>query len=119
MGVAYRLIVLKARDRNLLFTYRSINYKRMKTLIKIVLLPVPAFQCTFIKRTAYIFILVFLCTFTALHAQYNLHIQVDDVSGKAGTLYVTGSFNNWNPADKNYQLKRVNYFRTEITIHNL
>ena len=71
----------------------------------------------FMRRTAFVFIMVFL-PFTVVLAQYNLHIQVNDFSGKP-MLYVAGSFNNWNPADKNYQLKRVNYFRTEITICNL
>jgi tetratricopeptide (TPR) repeat protein len=75
-------------------------------------------QFFFMRRAAFFFTIILTCAFTALRAQYNLHIQVNDFSGKP-TLYVAGSFNNWNPADKNYQLKRVNYFRTEITIRNL
>jgi len=70
------------------------------------------------KKTTVAFIIMLLCRFTAGYAQCNLHIQVNDFYGKP-TLYVTGSFNNWNQADKNYRLKRINYFRTEITIRNL
>ncbi|HEY4324400.1 MAG TPA: hypothetical protein VGN20_10455 [Mucilaginibacter sp.] len=70
------------------------------------------------KKTAFAFVIMLLCMLTAGYAQYSLRIQVNDFYGKP-ELYVTGSFNNWNPADKNYQLKRINYFRTEITLRNL
>jgi tetratricopeptide (TPR) repeat protein len=70
------------------------------------------------KRAAFIFIVAFVWAVGTAHAQYTLRVQVNDFSGKP-TLYIAGSFNNWNPADKNYRLKRINYFRTEISIHNL
>ena len=70
------------------------------------------------KKNTLIFIVVFVCAIHVVHAQYNMRVQVNDFSGKP-PQYITGSFNNWNPGDKNYRLKRINYFRTEITIPNL
>src|SRR6187551_3969642 len=65
--------------------------------------------------------LLFLCIFliiSALQAQHTLHIEVNEFK-KAKNIFLSGSINNWNAGDKYYELKRVNYFRTEITLHNL
>ena len=51
-------------------------------------------------------------------AQQTLRIEVNDF-GKSKPMFLTGTINNWNPGDPRYQLKRINSFRSEITLHDL
>ncbi|HEY5750098.1 MAG TPA: histidine kinase [Chryseolinea sp.] len=65
--------------------------------------------------------ILLLCFFSIVHgvqAQHTLRIEVDDFL-KARNIFLSGSINHWSPNDKHYQLKRINYFRTEITLYNL
>lgn len=62
------------------------------------------------------FLIVFLITAYFSSAQYTVHISVDSfpvVSSSDSGLYVAGSFNGWNPKDKNFLLQKDahgNYF---------
>lgn len=69
-------------------------------------------------RRLAVLLLGFLSIIRLGQAQHTLRIEVNDFLG-AENIFLSGSINQWNPKDKNYQLKRINYFRTEITLHNL
>lgn len=69
-------------------------------------------------RRRAVLLLGFLSIIRLGHAQHTLRIEVNDFLG-AENVFLSGSINQWNPNDKDYQLKRINYFRTEITLHNL
>src|SRR5690349_12689923 len=65
-----------------------------------------------------IILLLFGLATTDLQAQHTLRIQVNDFR-KSGPFFLSGTINGWTPNDTNYQLKRINYFRSEITLYNL
>jgi len=62
-------------------------------------------------------VLVFISVVT-LQAQHTLRIQVDEFL-KADKIFLSGTINQWKPNDEQYQLKRINYFRSELTLQNL
>jgi len=66
----------------------------------------------------YLLSMAFFSFIAGSQAQHTLHIEVNDFT-RSDTIFLSGSINNWNPGDKNYQLKRINYFRREITLRNL
>ncbi len=56
-----------------------------------------------------IFSIVFLAIAVFSLAQYTVHISVDSLPSfysSDSSLYVAGSFNGWNPQDKNFRLQR-------------
>jgi len=67
------------------------------------------------------------CCFIALlffysigYSQYNLRLIVNDLSQqKATMIFVTGSFNNWNPGEAKYALKKIDSGKWEILLKNL
>ncbi|POY38475.1 hypothetical protein C3K47_03520 [Solitalea longa] len=56
--------------------------------------------------------------FSSLYGQYDLRVQLNDFTGQHAH-YLSGSFNHWNPCDQRSKFKRINPFRTEITLSNL
>jgi len=54
------------------------------------------------------------------HAQYTLRLIVDKVATRAlEDIYVTGSFNNWNPRDAQFKLKPYGTSRRAIVVKDL
>ena len=62
----------------------------------------------------------FLLFSTNIFSQKNLTITVNDLSGKkADNIYITGAFNNWNPGNETYRLKKNDTGRWEIVLKNI
>jgi predicted alpha/beta superfamily hydrolase len=58
---------------------------------------------------AAVFMLTILSTTTELSAQYHVKLEVHSLPAfhsTDDTLYIAGSFNGWNPRDKNYKLQK-------------
>jgi metallo-beta-lactamase class B len=56
----------------------------------------------------------------AADAQYSVRLAVTDVATrKNDDIYVSGSFNSWNPKDENYKLKPLGGTRKGVVIRNL
>lgn len=57
---------------------------------------------------------------TLLHAQFTLRLVITEVATqKLDDIYVTGSFNNWEPADSKYKLKPFGPTRRAIVLKDL
>lgn len=57
---------------------------------------------------------------TLLHAQFTLRLVVTEVATKKlDDIYVTGNFNNWEPADSKYKLKPFGPTRRAIVLKDL
>jgi tetratricopeptide (TPR) repeat protein len=69
-------------------------------------------------RRLAVLLLCFLSIIHLVQAQHTLRIEVNDFLG-AENIFLSGDINHWKPNDESYKLKRINYFRTEITLHNL
>lgn len=53
-------------------------------------------------------------------AQYNIRLVVTSVATKTNDdIYVSGSFNNWNPKDENYKLKPFGGSRKGVVIKDV
>ena len=62
----------------------------------------------------------FLHFSTNVFSQKNLTITVNDLSSKkADNIYITGAFNNWNPGNETYRLKKNDAGRWEIVLKNI
>ena len=62
----------------------------------------------------------FLLFSTNVFSQKNLTITVNDLSSKkADNIYITGAFNNWNPGNETYRLKKNDTGRWEIVLKNI
>ena len=62
----------------------------------------------------------FLLFSTNVYSQKNLTITVNDLSSKkADNIYITGAFNNWNPGNETYRLKKNDTGRWEIVLKNI
>ncbi|BAV07889.1 alpha-glucosidase [Filimonas lacunae] len=62
----------------------------------------------------------FCCAFTLAQAQYSLRLVVTEVGAKKlDDIYVTGSFNNWNPGEDKYKLKPFGPTRRAIVLKDL
>lgn len=58
--------------------------------------------------------------FSAIHAQFNLKILVNNIATLAHEeIYVAGNFNQWNPADPAYKLKPMGGNRRGIILKDL
>ncbi len=56
----------------------------------------------------------------AVSAQVNIKIVVEQIATKSkDEMYITGSFNNWNPKDENYKLKPYGGDRKMIILKNV
>jgi predicted alpha/beta superfamily hydrolase len=56
------------------------------------------------KKLFALFVFIFCCFNT--HAQYTIRLIVNSIGAKAkDDIYISGTFNNWNPADMNSKLK--------------
>ncbi len=64
---------------------------------------------------SFIFVTLTLFFAKAGVAQHTVLIQVNDFL-KKDPIFLTGTMNQWDPGDRNFQLKRINYFRSEITL---
>ncbi len=54
------------------------------------------------------------------YSQHSLHIILTDASPKkADNVFIAGDFNNWNPGDQHYQLKRSGRDQWEIQLTGL
>lgn len=70
------------------------------------------------KKTSLLFLICLLSTL--LHAQYTLRLVVTEVGAKKlDDIYVTGSFNNWEPGDVKYKLKPFGPTRRAIVLKDL
>jgi predicted alpha/beta superfamily hydrolase len=70
-----------------------------------------------VKNWVFIFIL-FLTTFTS-YSQYTLRLVVTSVATKSDDdIYLTGTFNNWDPYDLHYKLKPFGRTRKAIVLYN-
>ncbi len=73
-------------------------------------------------KTAYFkYWIVFLFLFSLkAYCQNNITIVVNDISTKkAEKIYITGTFNNWNPGAETYRLKKNNTGNWEILLKDL
>jgi metallo-beta-lactamase class B len=66
-------------------------------------------------------LLLFIVSITiTAHAQYNIRLVVTNIATKPNDdVYVTGSFNNWNPKDENYKLKPFGGSRKGVVIKDV
>ena len=63
--------------------------------------------------------LLLMC-FKPLVAQFSVRLVVTDVATKKGDdIYVSGTFNNWNPKDENYKLKPFAGGRKSIVLKDV
>src|SRR4051812_47176338 len=70
------------------------------------------------KKT--LLLLIFLAELLNLKAQYSLRILVNKVATKKqDDIYLSGSFNNWNPKDEKYKLKPFGTTRRGIVLKDL
>jgi predicted alpha/beta superfamily hydrolase len=64
--------------------------------------------------------LLCICIVYTVSAQYNLRLIVTDVATKKlDDIYISGSFNNWNPDDANYKLKPFGGSRKAIVLKDI
>ena len=63
-------------------------------------------------------ILFFLLQIQKACAQYTMRLIVTVPAG-TDNVFVAGTFNNWNPGDKNYKLIALDRSRKQINLHNL
>jgi len=64
--------------------------------------------------------LLFAALANTSSAQYTLRLVVNDVATKKqDDIYVTGSFNNWNPKDEKYKLKPFGVSRRAIILKDM
>src|SRR4051794_40775638 len=74
------------------------------------------FQC--MKKLLAVFICA--CCFSYAQSQYTVRIVVAGIAAKAkDEIYITGNFNNWNPADNNFRLKPFAGGRRVIVFNNM
>ena len=66
------------------------------------------------------FAIVFACCCYIASAQYTVRIVVSGIAAKPkDEIYISGNFNNWNPADNNHKLKPFAGGRRIIVFNNM
>ncbi len=66
------------------------------------------------------FCIVSLFFHSSVHSQNNVSIIVNDLSQpKASQIFITGAFNNWNPGEAKYALKRLDSNKWEIILKDI
>ena len=64
--------------------------------------------------------LICISIVSVVNCQYSLRLVVTDVATKKNDdIYVTGTFNNWNPKDETYKLKPLGGTRKAVVIRDL
>ena len=68
----------------------------------------------------FLVVLFMLFCFSSSYAQYTIRLVVNEVATKKqDDIYVTGSFNNWNPKDEKYKLKTFGVSRRAVVLTNV
>jgi len=70
------------------------------------------------KNLLFVFLLLHCAIF--LQAQYTVRIVVNSVAAKPNdAIYLSGNFNNWNPADNNFKLKPFGGGRLVVVLNDM